>query len=74
MNLTIFVAAFYMLAVTLILQGFAEVWFVDARKNFTVRQTVIFNVFVLAVLAHMFNCRKLYDEFDCFEGIWSKSK
>ena len=66
MNLTISLAAIYMLVVTLVLQGFAEIWFVDARNNITVRQNVIFNVFELAVLAHIFNCRSHYAEIDLF--------
>ncbi|KAL7703727.1 vacuolar-type Ca2 -ATPase [Lotmaria passim] len=74
MNLTIFTAAAYMLLLTLAVEGYGNVWFRAGLKEGVEHQTIVFNVFVLCTLFHMLNCRKLYDELNMFEGIWTRSR
>lgn len=72
MHCTIITNAAYILATTLALEYWGGTWF--RTSSDTQRQTVVFNVFVLCILCHMVNCRKLYEGIDMFEGLWSRSK
>ncbi|KPA74309.1 putative mitochondrial vacuolar-type Ca2 -ATPase [Leptomonas pyrrhocoris] len=74
MHVTIGAAAAYMLALTLAVQAYGNVWFRAGPLDGVEHQTIVFNVFVLSTLIHMFNCRKLYDELNMFEGLWSRSR
>ncbi|KPI82755.1 putative vacuolar-type Ca2 -ATPase [Leptomonas seymouri] len=67
MHVTIGVTALYQLVVALVIQDVGFRWF-DVAKFSREHQTFVFNVFVFGALFHMFNCRKLYDEVDVFEG------
>lgn len=72
MHSTIFINAIYILGITLTVQAWGGEWFqTDSPVQ---RQTVVFNVFVLSILTQMINCRKLYDEINMFEGMWTRSK
>ncbi|AYU76239.1 vacuolar-type Ca2+-ATPase [Leishmania donovani] len=73
MHMTIFSVAAYMLGLTLSLQAYAHVWFKAGPLDGVEHSTIVFNVFVLGSVLHMFNCRKLYDELNVLEGIWSRS-
>ncbi|KAK7197425.1 vacuolar-type Ca2+-ATPase [Novymonas esmeraldas] len=74
MNVTILSSAAYMLALTLSVQQYGNVWFKAGPTDGVEHQTIVFNVFVLSTLLHMFNCRKLYEEWNVLEGIWSRSR
>ncbi|KPA74312.1 putative vacuolar-type Ca2 -ATPase [Leptomonas pyrrhocoris] len=67
MHVTIGVIALYQLIVTLVTQSVGFRWF-NIPKFSREHQTFVFNVFVFGALFQMFNCRKLYDEIDVFEG------
>lgn len=72
MHANILLNALYIFSITLATQQQGSDWF--ATKNSVELQTVVFNVFVLCILAHMVNCRKLYDEANMFEGLLTRSK
>ncbi|KAK7197423.1 vacuolar-type Ca2+-ATPase [Novymonas esmeraldas] len=67
MHVTITLVAAYHLIVTLVSQLFAYGWF-NVQRYSREHQTFVFNVFVFGALFQMFNCRKLYQEIDVFEG------
>ncbi|CBZ23679.1 putative vacuolar-type Ca2+-ATPase [Leishmania mexicana MHOM/GT/2001/U1103] len=67
MHMTITLIAVYHLILALVLQVFGYRWFGLERYS-REHQTIVFNVFVFGALFQMFNCRKLYDEVDFFEG------
>ncbi|CAC9448809.1 vacuolar-type Ca2+-ATPase [Leishmania donovani] len=67
MHMTITLIAVYHLALVLVLQAFGYRWFGLERYS-REHSTIVFNVFVFGALFQMFNCRKLYDEVDFFEG------
>lgn len=72
MHANILLNALYIFVITLATQRQGADWF--ATKSSVELQTVVFNVFVLCILAHMVNCRKLYDEANMFEGLLTRSK
>lgn len=72
MHANIILNAAYTFAITLAVQNYGQEWF--HTQNPVELQTVVFNVFVLCILAHMINCRKLFDEVNMFEGLWTRSK
>eukprot|EP00796_Vickermania_ingenoplastis_P002226 gene2226-1389_t len=72
MHATILINALYILGITLTVQMWGSGWF--QTTSAAQLQTVVFNVFVLCILTQMINCRKLYDELNMFEGMWSRSK
>jgi len=72
MEANILLNAFYIFSITLATHRYGTEWF--RTQNKVELQTVVFNVFVLCILAHMVNCRKLYDEVNMFEGLWTRSK
>ncbi|KAG5485242.1 hypothetical protein CUR178_06602 [Leishmania enriettii] len=74
MHVTTAATAAYMLAVTLCVQAYGDVWFDAGPLGGTEHQTVVFNAFVLCCLAHMFNCRKLYEELNVLEGLLCRSR
>ncbi|KPI83483.1 putative vacuolar-type Ca2 -ATPase [Leptomonas seymouri] len=74
MHVTISAVALYILVVSLALQAYGNVWFGAGDMGGVEHRTIIFNVFVLCTLFHMFSCRKLYDELNAFEGLWSRSR
>ncbi|KAG5486203.1 hypothetical protein LSCM1_07323 [Leishmania martiniquensis] len=67
MHVTITVVAVYHLIIALVLQNFGHSWF-ELERYSREHRTIVFNVFVLCSLFQMFNCRKLYEEIDVFEG------
>ncbi|CAJ1017343.1 Cation transporting ATPase, C-terminus, putative, partial [Leishmania lindenbergi] len=73
MHMTIFMAAAYMLGLTLSMQAYGNVLFKAGPLGGIEHSTIVFNVFVLSTLFHMFNCRKLYEEFNVLEGLLSRS-
>ncbi|XQJ24823.1 vacuolar-type Ca2+-ATPase, putative [Leishmania guyanensis] len=73
MHMTIFMAAAYMLGLTLSMQAYGNVLFKAGPLDGIEHSTIVFNVFVLSTLFHMFNCRKLYEEFNVLEGLLSRS-
>ncbi|KAG5486856.1 hypothetical protein LSCM4_06322 [Leishmania orientalis] len=67
MHVTITLIAVYHLIIALVLQLFGHSWFGLDRYS-REHSTIVFNVFVFGAVFHMFNCRKLYEEVDVFEG------
>ncbi|KAG5486205.1 hypothetical protein LSCM1_07325 [Leishmania martiniquensis] len=74
MHVTTGTAAAYMFGLTLSMQAYGHLWFKAGPKGGTEHQTMVFNVFVLCSLFQMFNCRKLYEELNPLEGMWSRSR
>ncbi|GET86069.1 vacuolar-type ca2+-ATPase, putative [Leishmania tarentolae] len=73
MQMTIFPVVMYMLGVTLGVQAYGHIWFNTGPRDGIEHRTIVFNVFVLCSLLHMLNCRKLYEELNPLEGLWSRS-
>ncbi|KAG5507191.1 hypothetical protein JIQ42_06597 [Leishmania sp. Namibia] len=67
MHVTITLIAVYHFIVALVLQHFGHGWF-GLKRYSREHSTIVFNVFVFGAVFHMFNCRKLYEEVDVFEG------
>ncbi|KAG5510930.1 hypothetical protein JKF63_06431 [Porcisia hertigi] len=74
MHVTIFFTTVYMLAMEVGVEAYGHVWFRAGPRQGVQHRTIVFNVFVLGTLLHMFNCRKLYDELNLLEGIVSRSR
>ncbi|RNC30532.1 vacuolar-type Ca2+-ATPase, partial [Trypanosoma cruzi] len=68
---TILAIAGYQTVSTLLVERFGGSWFDVSGGEM---QTIVFNVFLLSVIFHMFNARKLYEEMNCFEGLWKRSR
>ncbi|ESS69465.1 plasma membrane Ca2 ATPase [Trypanosoma cruzi Dm28c] len=68
---TILAIAGYQTVSTLLVERFGGSWFDVSGGEM---QTIVFNVFLLSVIFHMFNARKLYEEMNCFEGLWERSR
>ncbi|RNF00129.1 vacuolar-type Ca2+-ATPase, partial [Trypanosoma rangeli] len=72
---TICTIAGYQTLITLLMERFGASWFdVAGAEGSRAHGTLVFNVFLLSVIFHMFNARKLYEELNCFEGLWERSK
>ncbi|KAH9599877.1 Cation-transporting P-type ATPase [Trypanosoma melophagium] len=55
----------------LLAEKYGNVWF-DATG--VELQTITFNLFLLSTIFHMFNARKLHEELNPFEGLWTRSR
>ncbi|RNF05979.1 putative vacuolar-type Ca2+-ATPase [Trypanosoma conorhini] len=68
---TICTIAGYQILSTLLVERFGAAWFGVSGAEM---QTIVFNVYLLSVIFHMFNARKVYEELNCFEGLWERSR
>ncbi|CCW71662.1 unnamed protein product [Phytomonas sp. Hart1] len=68
MHLTIGVATLYMLVIALGVEYLPPAWLHLGERGSRENQTVVFNFIILATIAHIVSCRKLYQEVNIFEG------
>ncbi|RNE97268.1 putative vacuolar-type Ca2+-ATPase, partial [Trypanosoma rangeli] len=66
---TICTIAGYQTLITSLLFAYGGHLFSPTAEGSRAHGTLVFNVFLLSVIFHMFNARKVYAELNCFEGL-----